>query len=45
MTPEDIQTQIEKLEKEIQEMKNNGDQELVELMEMELEELKTRLNG
>jgi len=45
MTPEDIQAEIEKLEKEIQEMKNNGDQELIELMEMELEELKTRLNG
>ncbi|MBK9193340.1 MAG: hypothetical protein IPM77_18655 [Crocinitomicaceae bacterium] len=37
------QSKIKELEEEIQVVRDNGDEELVELMMMELEELKTLL--
>ncbi|MBL7899300.1 MAG: hypothetical protein JNJ99_12255 [Crocinitomicaceae bacterium] len=43
MNKEEIKLKIKELEEEIQVVKDNGDEELVELMMMELEELKDRL--
>jgi hypothetical protein len=45
MTQEEIKSKIAELEQEIEMVKSNGDEELVELMMMELEELKGRLQG
>jgi hypothetical protein len=45
MNKEEIKEKIKELEQEIQLVKDNGDDELVELMMMELEELKDRLKG
>ncbi len=43
MNKEEIKSKIKELEEEIQVVRDNGDEELVELMMMELEELKTLL--
>lgn len=45
MNKVEIKEKIKELEQEIQLVKDNGDDELVELMMMELEELKDRLKG